>query len=66
MTSPASIAKHPLHPMLVALPIGLWIFSFLSDVIYLLRWGGGSVWEDVAYSRGPEVWCQPCLRLCQV
>jgi hypothetical protein len=25
MASPASITKHPIHPMLVALPIGLWI-----------------------------------------
>src|SRR5436190_24027274 len=47
MASPASIAKHPLHPMLVALPIGLWIFSLVSDVIYLMKWGG-QVWTDVA------------------
>jgi uncharacterized membrane protein len=48
MASPASIAKHPIHPMLVALPIGLWIFSLVSDVIYLLKWGG-IVWNDVAF-----------------
>src|SRR6185295_8785585 len=48
MASPASIAKHPIHPMLVALPIGLWIFSLVSDVIYLMKWGGG-VWNDVAF-----------------
>jgi len=47
MASPASIAKHPIHPMLVALPIGLWIFSLLSDVIYLMKWGG-PVWSEVA------------------
>ena len=47
MASPASIAKHPIHPMLVALPIGLWIFSLISDVIYLMKWGG-PVWSDVA------------------
>ena len=47
MASPASIAKHPVHPMLVALPIGLWIFSLISDVIYLMKWGG-QVWSDVA------------------
>jgi uncharacterized membrane protein len=47
MASPASIAKHPLHPMLVALPIGLWIFSLVSDVIYIMKWGG-QVWTDVA------------------
>ena len=48
MPSPASIAKHPIHPMLVALPIGLWIFSLVSDVIYVMRLGG-SVWKDVAF-----------------
>ena len=48
MASPASIAKHPIHPMLVALPIGLWIFSLVSDVIYLMKWGS-SLWNDVAF-----------------
>ena len=47
MASPASIAKHPIHPMLVALPIGLWIFSLVSDVMYLVKWG--AVWADVAF-----------------
>jgi uncharacterized membrane protein len=27
MRTPAQIAKHPIHPMLVPIPIGLWIFS---------------------------------------
>ena len=48
MASPASIAKHPIHPMLVALPIGLWIFSLVSDVIYVMKWGS-SIWNDVAF-----------------
>lgn len=47
MASPASIAKHPIHPMLVAFPIGLWIFSLASDVMYLIKWG--AVWSDVSY-----------------
>ena len=29
MRTPANIAKHPIHPMLVAIPIGLWIFSLI-------------------------------------
>src|SRR5512141_554599 len=29
----ASIRGHPIHPMLVPIPIGLWIFSFLCDLI---------------------------------
>jgi len=34
--------------MLVALPIGLWIFSLVSDVIYVMKWGS-FVWSDVAF-----------------
>jgi uncharacterized membrane protein len=34
MASKASIAGHPVHPMLVAFPIGLWTTSFVLDVIY--------------------------------
>ena len=48
MSSPASIAKHPIHPMLVAVPIGLWIFSFVCDLISLAGWGG-PVWGDLAF-----------------
>ena len=48
MASPASIAKHPIHPVLVALPIGLWIFSLVSDVIYVTGWGGFA-WKEVAF-----------------
>jgi uncharacterized membrane protein len=47
MSTPASIAKHPIHPMLVVFPIGLWIFSFVSDLIFLL--GGSPVWDDIAF-----------------
>jgi uncharacterized membrane protein len=35
MHTPASIAKHPIHPMLVTIPIGLWLFSFVCDLIYV-------------------------------
>lgn len=48
MASPASFGKHPIHPILVAFPIGLWIFSLVCDLIFLLGWGG-VVWKDVAY-----------------
>jgi uncharacterized membrane protein len=39
----ARILNHPIHPMLVPLPIGLWIFSFACDLVYrflsdLERW----------------------------
>lgn len=48
MASPASIARHPIHPMVVVFPIALWIFSFISDIIFYFQWGG-PVWNDVAY-----------------
>jgi uncharacterized membrane protein len=48
MASPASILKHPVHPMLIPFPIALWIFSFVCDVIYASGWGG-VVWNDMAF-----------------
>ena len=33
MRTPASIAGHPIHPMLVPIPIGLWIFSLVCDLV---------------------------------
>lgn len=33
MISKASIRSHPIHPMLVAFPIGLWVTSFIFDLI---------------------------------
>lgn len=48
MSTPASVARHPIHPMLVAIPIGLWVFSVAADLIYHLGWGR-AVWNDVAF-----------------
>lgn len=48
MSSPASFKGHPLHPIIIPLPIGLWIFSLISDLIF--KFGhGGPVWDDVAF-----------------
>lgn len=44
MASPASIGRHPIHPMIIPFPIALWVFSFVADVIYL--WRGNPVWKD--------------------
>ena len=44
MASPASIARHPVHPMIIPFPIALWVFSLVADVIYL--WRGNPVWRD--------------------
>jgi uncharacterized membrane protein len=42
--SKASIGGHPIHPILVAFPIGLLVFSFIADLIHL--WGGNPIWKD--------------------
>src|SRR6266567_331534 len=46
MSSPASLKNHPIHPMLVALPIGLWIFALICDVVFAT--GGAAIWNTVA------------------
>jgi uncharacterized membrane protein len=48
MSAPASFKGHPFHPIIVPLPIGLWIFSIVSDFIFKLGWGS-LVWNDVAF-----------------
>jgi uncharacterized membrane protein len=48
MRTPASIAGHPIHPMIVPIPIGLWLFSLFSDLMF--RFGSGNPdWETVAW-----------------
>ncbi len=47
MASRASVAGHPIHPMLVVFPIGLWVFSFISDLIYMGT--GNDAWLTTAY-----------------
>jgi uncharacterized membrane protein len=46
MSTPASINGHPIHPMLVGLPIGLWVFSFACDIVFHAGWGGPT-WKIV-------------------
>jgi uncharacterized membrane protein len=48
MRTPASIAGHPIHPMLIPIPIGLWIFSLVGDLIHA---GGNAnpAWTTVAF-----------------
>ena len=48
MTTPASIRRHPIHPMLIVFPIALWIFSLICDLIY--HAGSHNVfWKEVAF-----------------
>jgi uncharacterized membrane protein len=47
MSSRVSIAGHPLHPMLVTIPIGLWVFSLVCDLVFVST--GDSRWDTTAY-----------------
>jgi uncharacterized membrane protein len=47
MRTPASILGHPIHPMLIVFPIGLWIFSLVCDLIRLAG-APGDAWLTVA------------------
>lgn len=47
MSSPASIAGHPIHPMLIPFPIALWVFSLVADLIYL--WRDNPAWAWIAF-----------------
>ncbi|HKR58129.1 MAG TPA: DUF2231 domain-containing protein [Pyrinomonadaceae bacterium] len=40
MASKASIAGHPVHPMLVPFPLALWTTSFAVDVLFYFHRGG--------------------------
>lgn len=48
MRTRASIAGHPIHPMLIPIPIGLWIFSLVSD-LFSLAPNASQNWQTVAY-----------------
>ena len=62
MKSRAAIAGHPLHPVLVTLPIGLWVFSIICDVIYHAGWGDDS-WKKTAFYclAGGMVFAMPAI-----
>jgi uncharacterized membrane protein len=47
MKDGARIAGHPIHPILVTLPLGLLTFSFVADLVRMF--GGGPVWSTVAF-----------------
>ena len=47
MRTPAQIAGHPIHPMLVTLPIGMWVFSLVADFI-AMRSASPDTWHAAA------------------
>ncbi|MBV9647522.1 MAG: DUF2231 domain-containing protein [Candidatus Eremiobacteraeota bacterium] len=46
MQGKATIARHPIHPMLVALPIGSFGGVLISDIISI--WGDGTFWPRMS------------------
>jgi uncharacterized membrane protein len=53
MKSKFAIAGHPIHPALVALPIGLFVWALVSDIVYLgsdrdQMWYNISFWTGIA------------------
>jgi uncharacterized membrane protein len=47
MESKAKLLGHPLHPMLIVLPLGLFIAAVVFDGVYL--WRGSATFGTVAY-----------------
>jgi len=47
VVTPARVHGHPIHPMLVVFPIGLWVFSFVCDIVYVTA--GGPLWKGAAF-----------------
>jgi nitrite reductase/ring-hydroxylating ferredoxin subunit/uncharacterized membrane protein len=48
MRSRVNIQGHPVHPVLVVFPIGLWVFSFVFDVLGRIS-GNGTLWAAGFY-----------------
>ncbi|HEY8490253.1 MAG TPA: DUF2231 domain-containing protein [Dehalococcoidia bacterium] len=51
MQSRFSIFGHPLHPMLITLPIGLFSWALVADIVYLLT-DRDMTWYDISYWTG--------------
>jgi uncharacterized membrane protein len=47
METPASIGKHPVHTMLVPIPIGAWIFALVADIVASRN--GDPTWHSAAF-----------------
>lgn len=47
MSTRASIKGHPIHAMLIALPIGMWIFSLVADICFAVT--KNASWSSAAF-----------------
>jgi len=48
MNTPASIRRHPIHPMLIVFPIAFWIGSLVCDIIYHVG-SQNMFWKAIAF-----------------
>lgn len=55
MRSRFAIFGHPIHPMLVAIPIGLFLWTFVADIVYIAR-DHEAMWYDIAFWSGIAAW----------
>jgi uncharacterized membrane protein len=47
METPATVKHHPLHPILITLPIGMFALSLIADIIHL-GFDSRPMWRDFA------------------
>ena len=50
MKSKFAIAGHPIHPMLVVVPIGLFLWTLVADIVYVVN--DNKMWYDIAFWSG--------------
>ncbi len=46
-TTSAQVGKHPIHPMLVVLPLGLWVAALAFDIVYAVT--STPIWRSLAF-----------------
>jgi len=60
MKSTAAIGGHPIHPMLVPVPVGLFVWALVANIVFLLSdndrtWYDISCWSSIAGIAGALV-----------
>jgi uncharacterized membrane protein len=50
MRSRFSVRGHPLHPLLVAAPIGLFVWAFVADIVFVVS--DNQTWYDISFWSG--------------
>ncbi len=60
MRSKFAIAGHPLHPALIALPVGLFIWTLVADIVFMAS-GKNHMWYDLAFWTGIAAMCSAII-----